>query len=349
MDANENDDVMDDFRLYSLLRHNTFGIEAYCARFLDFFSAEEVVAAVLRGDVTRPYFVLGAGSNLLLTGDYEGTVLHSSIRGIEAITPSCNDDSSGILLACGSGETWDDVVRYCVENALYGAENLSGIPGDVGATAVQNVGAYGAEVSQLVYEVETIDLQTAERRVYDNAECRYAYRHSVFKSIPGRYFVTRVTYRLSRTFAPNTSYGNIRAVLGEKGISHPTAQQLRSTVIEIRNAKIPDPKKEGNAGSFFVNPIVTRDIFAHIAERYPSVPSYPLPDGRVKVPAAWLIEQSGWKGKTLGRATVSAKQPLVLVNSGGATGGDILALCDAVQADVARLFGIELQPEVNII
>lgn len=340
---------MKDLRQYSLLRHNTFGVDARCARFLDFSSAAEVAETVRSECVERPYLVLGAGSNLLLTGDYEGTVLHSSIRGVEVIETNEGDDDGCTMLRCGSGETWDDVVRHCVENGFYGAENLSGIPGDVGATAVQNVGAYGAEISELVYEVEAVDLTTAETRLFSNADCRYAYRYSAFKSMPGRYFITHVTYRLRKSFAPNTSYGNIRAVLEEKNISKPTAKELRTAIIEIRNAKLPDPKKEGNAGSFFMNPIVSPDVFARIAAQYPAVPSYPLPDGRVKVPAAWLIEQCGWKGKALGRAAVHSRQPLVLVNRDAAKGEDILALCRAIQADVAETFGIELQPEVNIV
>jgi UDP-N-acetylmuramate dehydrogenase len=339
---------MRDLRDYSLLHHNTFGIKARCRRFVEFDSVEELqeFALSLRPD-DQPLLTIGAGSNLLLTKDFEGTVLHSAIRGITRL-PEAQEGM--VLLRVGSGETWDEVVDYCVAHGWYGAENLSLIPGEVGASAVQNIGAYGAEVKDIIYKVEAVELSSGRLVTIAGEDCGYAYRQSRFKGEwAGKYVITHVVYRLSATFTPHTAYGNIRAELDRQGIGIPTPQQLRDTIIAIRRDKLPDPAVTGNAGSFFMNPVVSEQHYEQLAARYPDMPHYPVGDGRQKIPAAWLIDQCGWKGKAVGAAGVHSRQPLVLVNLGGATGADITALCRRIQHDVSQQFGIDIHPEVNIV
>lgn len=334
---------MKDEKNYSLLRHNTFGIDALCSRFLEYSSVEEAqqVAHVLSSD-GAPYIIIGGGSNLLLTRDFNGTVVHSAVKGMER--------RGECLLRCGSGERWDDVVAYCVEHEMWGAENLSIIPGDVGASAVQNIGAYGSEAKDLIETVEAVEIETGKVVEIAAADCQYAYRQSRFKGEwKNRFLITHVTYRLSvGEFHARTEYGNISAELQRQGISNPTAAQLRQTIIDIRRQKLPDPEVEGNAGSFFMNPVVDKEKFDSLAAQYPSMPHYTLPDGREKIPAGWMIDQCGWKGRSLGRAGVHDKQALVLVNRGGSTGLEVLALSDAIRKDVLERFGIEIFPEVNI-
>ena len=346
---------MKDFENYSLKEHNTFGIEAKCRRFLEYTNKEEAqqVAQILRESDT-PYIIIGGGSNLLLTKDFEGIVVRSGIlhRGTGTL---CNSDSdyTTFLSPCvkfGSGEVWDEVVAYCVSRGLYGMENLSLIPGDVGASAVQNIGAYGAEAKDLIVSVEAVEIATGHFVTILGKDCGYGYRQSKFKQEwKNRYLITHVTYQLSTTFEPHLDYGNIRTELERKGIKEPTAQQLRDTIIEIRNAKLPDPKVEGNAGSFFMNPIVSREKYEQLAAQYEGMPHYDVDTDHVKIPAGWMIDQCSWKGRSLGRAGVHDKQALVLVNRGGATGAEIVALSDAIRADVKAKFGIDIYPEVNII
>lgn len=327
---------------YSLLRHNTFGIDAKCKRFIEYSSVEEAqqVAGMIT-DADRPLLILGGGSNLLLTGDYNGTVLHSGIRFLEQ-TDECH-------VRCGSGFIWDDVVDYCVANNLYGAENLSIIPGEVGASAVQNIGAYGAEVKDLIECVEAVEIETGQICRFTNTECAYSYRQSKFKHAwKNRFLITAVTYKLSKTYNPKLDYGNIRVALAAKGIDNPTAMQLRETIIDIRNAKLPDPKVLGNAGSFFMNPVVPTHKYNQLAQQYVGMPHYTIDSEYEKIPAGWLIEQCGWKGKALGKAAVHNKQALVLVNCGGATGSEVVQLYKTIQHDVKQKFDIEIKPEVNI-
>ena len=327
---------------YSLLRHNTFGIDAKCKRFIEYSSVEEAqqVAGMIT-DADQPLLILGGGSNLLLTGDYNGTVLHSGIRFLEQ-TDECH-------VRCGSGFIWDDVVDYCVANNLYGAENLSIIPGEVGASAVQNIGAYGAEAKDLIECVEAVEIETGQICRFTNTECAYSYRQSKFKHAwKNRFLITAVTYKLSKTYNPKLDYGNIRVALAAKGIDNPTAIQLRETIIDIRNAKLPDPKVLGNAGSFFMNPVVPTHKYNQLAQQYVGMPHYTIDSEYEKIPAGWLIEQCGWKGKALGKAAVHNKQALVLVNCGGATGSEVVHLYKTIQHDVKQKFDIEIKPEVNI-
>lgn len=335
---------MKDLSNYSLLQHNTFGIDAKCRRFLEYASIEEAqqVAAILR-ESSLPYIIIGGGSNLLLTQDFDGIVVHSAIK-------DCQRSKVEGQLICGSGEIWDDVVDYAVHHQLYGAENLSLIPGDVGASAVQNIGAYGVEVKDLITEIEAVEIASGDIRIFQNEECEYAYRQSRFKGEwKNLYLITHVTYQMQTVFQPHLDYGNIRAELERKGIVNPSASQLRQVIIDIRNAKLPDPKVMGNAGSFFMNPIVMKEKYEQLAAQYEGMPHYTIDATHEKIPAGWMIDQCGWKGKSMGRAGVHDKQALVLVNRGGATGKEIVALCEAIQRDVKEKFGIEIHPEVNII
>ena len=337
---------MKDFYDFNLKEHNTFGIDVKCRRFIEFESVDELLQIVNSlTDADKPLMVLGGGSNMLFTADYEGTVLHSAIKGHVAV-----QTDEGIMLHCGSGEVWDDIVSLCVSNRMYGAENLSLIPGDVGASAVQNIGAYGAEAKDIILEVEAVDLQTGKMCEFTNEECEYAYRKSKVKGEwRNRFVITYVTYKLSEVFCPCLDYGNIRAELEKRNIKVPTAEQLRNVIIDIRNEKLPDPKVEGNAGSFFMNPVVPKAKYEELVARFGNVPHYSVDDNNEKIPAGWMIDQCGWKGKSLGKAGVHSRQALVLVNRGGAEGKDIVALCDAIKRDVKDKFGIDIVPEVNII
>ena len=337
---------MKDFYDFNLKEHNTFGMDVKCRRFIEFESVDELLQIVNSlTDADKPLLVLGGGSNMLFTADYEGTVLHSAIKGHVAV-----QTDEGIMLRCGSGEVWDDIVSLCVSNRMYGAENLSLIPGDVGASAVQNIGAYGAEAKDIILKVEAVDLQTGKMCEFTNEECEYAYRKSKFKGEwRNRFVITYVTYQLSEVFCPCLDYGNIRAELEKRNIKVPTAEQLRNVIIDIRNEKLPDPKVEGNAGSFFMNPVVPKAKYEELVARFGNVPHYSVDDNNEKIPAGWMIDQCGWKGKSLGKAGVHSRQALVLVNRGGAEGKDIVALCDAIKRDVKDKFGIDIVPEVNII
>ena len=337
---------MKDERNYSLKEHNTFGIDAKCRRFIEFEDDEEAfeVAEILRKSAI-PYIIIGGGSNLLLTKDFDGIVVRSGIKG-----HYFEEDFTCERMTCGSGEVWDDMVATSLKAGYYGLENLSLIPGDVGASAVQNIGAYGVEAKDFILCVWMVEIATGKPWMIGNEECEYGYRQSRFKQDwKNRFLITRVTYGLARTFRPRLDYGNIRSELERRGITEPTAEQVRDVIIDIRNAKLPDPKVEGNAGSFFMNPVVTRNRYEKLAALYPDMPHYKVDSRHEKIPAGWMIEQCGWKGKSLGRAGVHDRQALVLVNRGGATGAEIVALSDAIRQDVKARFGIDIHPEVNII
>lgn len=342
---------MRDINDHSLLQHNTFGIDVKCRRFLEYASTDEAqtVAELLRHE-GQAMLIIGGGSNLLLTDDFRGTVVTPSAKTCCAETV-CID---GCAMRCWAGLIFDDVVAYSIENGLYGLENLSLIPGEVGASAVQNIGAYGCEAANAIESIEAVEIATGNIVNIKGSECNYAYRYSRFKDEwKDRFLITHVTYRLSQIFTPNADYGNIRSELEARGINTPTAQQLRGVIIDIRNAKLPDPKVEGNAGSFFMNPIVSKEKFEALLSDYPKMPHYTVNNNNgtdsYKIPAGWMIDQCGWKGRTLGPAGVHSMQALVLVNKGGAKGTDIVRLMKTIQSDVESRFGIILKPEVNII
>lgn len=330
-------------KMFSLLSYNTFGIDVKAARFIEYHSVEEFGRFIANGCLDGNFLHIGSGSNLLFTQDYDGTILHSCIKGIDLL----DEDDDSVILKVGAGEIWDDFVAYCVQHGWYGAENLSLIPGEVGASAVQNIGAYGVEVKDLIVSVETVD-NSGELHTYSKDECIYSYRNSIFKrSENKKIFVTAVVYRLGKHEHFMLDYGAIRRELSNVGTLD--LKSVREAVISIRRSKLPDPKVVGNAGSFFINPIVTSTQFSVLQRKYPEIPFYKLLDGTVKIPAGWMIDQCGWKGKSLGRAGVYAKQALVLVNLGGAEGKDIIALSDAVRHSVRQKFGIDIHSEVNII
>lgn len=322
---------------------NTFGIDVSASSFFEYHSEDELQKKIETGGISMPYLHIGSGSNLLFIKDYEGTVLHSRITEIEVIAENENQ----VSVRVGAGMIWDDFVAYCVGKGWYGLENLSLIPGEVGASAVQNIGAYGVEVKDFITSVDTISI-FGKKRVFQTRECEYAYRKSIFKRPEMKsVFVTYVTFCLSKKESYTLDYGTIRQELTKYSIVD--LETLRRVIIEIRESKLPDPKILGNAGSFFMNPIVSRVQFEELQRQFPSMPHYDIDEERVKIPAGWMIDQCGWKGKALGPAAVHDKQALVLVNLGGATGSDIVALSDAVRASVYEKFRIEIFPEVNFI
>ena len=322
---------------------NTFGLDVEAAVFLEYSSIEELEKLIATGRITSPYLHIGGGSNLLFTGDYKGVILHSRIGGIEVIA----EDEEKVSVRVGAGVVWDDFVAYCVDHGWYGTENLSLIPGEVGASAVQNIGAYGVEVKDMISFVETMNIEGV-KHVYRMDECEYSYRNSIFKRPEMKQvFVTYVGFILSKKEYYMLDYGTIRQEL-EK-FPKVDLKTLRQVIIDIRESKLPDPKLLGNAGSFFMNPVVSREIFESLREQYLQMPFYEVGIDRIKIPAGWMIDQCGWKGKSLGPAAVHDKQALVLVNRGGATGADIVALSDAVRASVREKFGIDIYPEVNFI
>lgn len=322
---------------------NTFGLDVEAAVFLEYSSIEELEKLIATGRITSPYLHIGGGSNLLFTGDYKGVILHSRIGGIEVIA----EDEEKVSVRVGAGVVWDDFVAYCVDHGWYGTENLSLIPGEVGASAVQNIGAYGVEVKDMISFVETMNIEGV-KHVYRMDECEYSYRNSIFKRPEMKQvFVTYVGFILSKKEYYMLDYGTIRQEL-EK-FPKVDLKTLRQVIIDIRESKLPDPKLLGNAGSFFMNPVVSREIFESLREQYPQMPFYEVGIDRIKILAGWMIDQCGWKGKSLGPAAVHDKQALVLVNRGGATGTDIVALSDAVRASVREKFGIDIYPEVNFI
>lgn len=308
---------------------------------LEWSTPEELISQLQ--DIEKPVLMIGGGSNLLFMGDFNGTVIHSTISTIEVL----GSTGDNVHVKVGAGVVWDDFVAWCTVNGLWGVENLSAIPGEVGAAAVQNIGAYGVEAKDVIDTVQTICLEDGSERDFSNAECKYAYRQSIFKNeLKGQYAVAYVIFKLSRKPQPKLGYGALGQEVERLG--GPTLNNIRQAVISIRDSKLPDPKVLGNAGSFFMNPVVTEQEFDIIRNNHPDVPSYPAPGG-IKVPAGWLIEKCGWKGRSLGPAAVYDKQALVLVNKGGATGADIKHLADAIIADVKQKFGITLSTEVNYI
>ncbi len=352
---------------------NTFGIDVECRKLFIYDSEDmlrKALPAIKDTYADLPMLHIGCGSNLLFLNDYNGIVLKSNIKGIHLLKET--DDE--VLVEVGSGEICDDFIAQAIRRGWYGMENLSLIPGQIGAAAVQNIGAYGVEVCDVIEEVHGICLADGTERTWKREECRYGYRRSIFKEeLWGKFAITSVNFRLSKHFEPKLQYGGlIKAIEERKTLSNSpskgenfqvsplrgglegadstlSALQLRQVIIDIRRAKLPDPKEQGNAGSFFKNPVVAKEIADRLLADNPTMPHYPAEGGQVKLAAGWLIEQAGWKGRSLGPAAVHDRQALVLVNKGGATGHDILKLCKAVQEDVSKRFGIELEPEVNFI
>ena len=337
-------DIEENYALKSL---NTFGLDVKARYFVAVKSVEElrtILADPMYGQLPR--LVLGGGSNLLFTKDFEGIVIKMDIKGREKI----KENDEHVWLKAGAGENWHQFVLYCIENNYAGLENLSLIPGTVGAAPMQNIGAYGVEIKDVFEVLEAVNIEDGTVRAFTNHECQFGYRHSIFKQeVKHQYIIVSATFRLNKKPVFNTSYGAIQENLEKSGVETLSIKAISDAVIHIRQSKLPDPTKVGNAGSFFKNPSIEAGLFAQLKKAYPTIPGYVQPDGLVKVPAGWLIEQCGWKGKTVGNAGVHADQALVLVNRGNAKGTEIKQLAEAVQASVQEKFGIALSPEVNIV
>jgi UDP-N-acetylmuramate dehydrogenase len=324
---------------------HTFHIAAETRFWADYDTIGEL-QSLLRDDRFKglPILPVGGGSNLLFTKNFPGLLLHSNLKTLEKV----GEEGDSVLIRVGSGVVWDDLVAYTVENGWSGIENLSGIPGEVGASPVQNIGAYGAEAKDCIEWVDAMDLKTLQIKRFSRKECRFGYRNSIFKQeLKNKFIVCYVTYRLSITFNANLKYGNLAGHLEKMG--GVTLTSVRKTILEIRNEKLPDPSVIGNAGSFFMNPEIPSSHYQELLESWPQMPGWPLENGLVKVSAAWCIDQAGWKGKSLGNAAVHDKQSLVLVNSGKATAAEVIVLCNRIVKDVRTKFGIALHPEVLFI
>ena len=323
---------------------NTFGITVYASQWLSYHSVEELQSFISEGQLQAPWLHVGAGSNLLFTKDFEGTVLHSEIRYIRVR----EENDQYVILAVGAGVCWDELVEYSVNRGWQGIENLSLIPGEVGSAAVQNIGAYGAEVADVICSVHGVDLLTGELQTWSSEECNYSYRHSLFKQPEMKHYaLTEVVIRLSKRGTPNLSYRGLSEQLARNGATN-SLENVRQAVIDLRRFKLPDPSELGNAGSFFTNPMVPAQQAESLKQRYPQLPVYPTADGRVKLSAGWLIEQCGWKERSLGDAAVYEKQALVLINRGNATGADIYHLSEEIIRSVEEKFGVHLVREVNV-
>lgn len=323
---------------------NTFGIAATADRYLE-ISNDEELQDMLASQPTGSPLVVGAGSNMVFTRHYPGTVIHMANKGIRLI----GREGDTLLVEAAAGEVWDHFVQHCIAQGWYGAENLVAIPGTVGAAPVQNVGAYGCEAKDIIVEVHTREIGTGKQRIFRNEECQFGYRNSIFKgSLAGRHIVSSVIFGMQRTFVPNIGYKALGDALTAQHIERPTARQLADTITDVRWSKLPRPEVTGSAGSFFKNPIVSHEHYERLLSQYPHMVAHPTGQG-MKVAAGWLIEQAGWKGRSLGRCGVYEKQALVLVNRGGCTGQEVVALAQAIVDDVARLFDITLEPEAIII
>lgn len=330
----------------SLKKYNTFGLN-YTADCFIHIRNEKEAAAVFNGtlDLKRPHLILGGGSNLLFTGDFRGTILYPDLRGIKI---EKQDDQRNVIVSAGAGENWDDFVEWTVNKGFGGLENLSLIPGKVGATPVQNIGAYGVEVNELIVKVETISTDDGSTRLFNNKDCEFGYRNSIFKnSAKGKYLVTRVFYSLTARPLLNLSYESLREEVNKLGSE--TLKNVRRAVINIRKKKLPDPELIGNAGSFFKNAVVENSLAEHLRKDYPEMPVYEDRDGYKKLASGWLIDRCGWKGKRKGDAGVHDKQALVLINYGNATGREIYELSEEIRKSVYQKFGVDMEREAEVI
>ncbi|GJM31282.1 MAG: UDP-N-acetylenolpyruvoylglucosamine reductase [Saprospiraceae bacterium] len=330
---------------YSLKAYNTFGLDAKASHFARLQKAEDLSPLLLHN--YSPIFILGGGSNVLFVNNFEGLVIHNEIGGIAA-----RQQLNGkVIVEAGGGVNWHQLVCWCLDHDLGGIENLSLIPGTAGAAPIQNIGAYGVELKDVFYELEAMDLETGKLHRFKKEDCDFAYRNSIFKqSLRGKVLITRILIELtSISHNINTSYGAIRDTLAEAGIKQPTIKDVSEAVIKIRTEKLPDPLKIGNAGSFFKNPEISQEQFEELRRRFPNIVHYPGSGGLIKVPAGWLIEQCGWKGYRSGAIGCYEKQALVLVNYGGGSGNEIWNLAQEIIASVEGKFGIQLNPEVNIL
>ncbi|OYU80543.1 MAG: UDP-N-acetylenolpyruvoylglucosamine reductase [Flavobacterium sp. BFFFF1] len=331
---------------FSLKNFNTFGIDATARRFVAIHNIEEL-KAVLQHNPQDQIFVLGGGSNMLLTGNVDALVVHIDIKGKKIVRE--NDDFAEVQ--CNAGENWHQFVLWTIDQGFGGLENMSLIPGNVGTTPVQNIGAYGTEIKDTFVSCDAMDTATFEITTFYHDQCKFGYRESIFKNeVKGQYIITSVTFRLTkRNHKINTSYGDILAELEKQHITNPTLRDVSNAVIAIRRSKLPDPAELGNSGSFFKNPVISKTQFEEVSKKFPHIKSFPVSETEVKVPAGWLIEQAGFKGKRFGDAGVHKNQALVLVNYGNATGAEILDLSRRIQQSVYDIYGIKIEAEVNVV
>ncbi len=325
----------------SLKSYNTFGIDAKCKALINIYSMEDINKFLSME--AEKFMVLGGGSNVLFLKDYDGYILRNQIKGIELLS----EDDNQVIVKLGAGENWHQFVMWCVVHNLWGLENLSLIPGSVGAAPMQNIGAYGVEQNVCFHNLTAVEIATGESKIFSKSACNFGYRESIFKNEnKGQYIITHVTYALSKIPNPVLNYADIAARVGESNQNDIT--KISNTIIEIRREKLPDPQIIGNAGSFFKNPVIEKNTFDHLQAQYPSISSYPAGD-KVKIPAAWLIDQCGFKGKTVGNTGSYKNQALVIVNHGNASGIEIYEYATSIQKAVDEKFGVKLEMEVNLI
>lgn len=326
----------------SLKPYVTFGVEATCERLYKIEDLDELIVAIRH--LQNP-LILGGGSNVLPIGDLKRDVLKIEIKGFEVEEKAGQDP----IVHIGAGENWHACVMRAIEHDLGGIENLSLIPGTAGAAPIQNIGAYGVELDTVFHSLQAVRISDGEIISFDKAQCRFGYRDSIFKrDAKDQFVITGISLRLNRDHQVNTSYGAIQDVLRERAVDHPTIKDVSDAVVSIRQSKLPDPAVIGNAGSFFKNPVIEKEQYELLKADFPHLPGFPVDEKNVKVPAGWLIEHTGWKGKSQGKAGVYDKQALVLVNLGGATGEEVWTLAEEVMASVQNTFGIPLHPEVNV-
>ena len=331
---------------FSLKKHNTFGIEAKAREFVAVHSVDEL-RKVLEENPSKKKFILGGGSNMLLTQDIDALVIHVDLKGKRVI----KEDDNHVWVESQAGENWHEFVLFTIDHNFGGLENMSLIPGNVGTTPVQNIGAYGTEIKDTFDSCEAMKISTQEMKTFTHAECNFGYRESIFKQeAKDQYIITSVVFKLTKSnHKIKTSYGDIIAELANQNVTEPTLKDVSNAVIAIRKSKLPDPKELGNSGSFFKNPIVLKSDFEPIHAKFPEMKFYEVSATEVKVPAGWLIEQAGFKGKRFGDAGIHKNQALVLVNYGDATGQEILAVSRDIQQTVFEKFGIRIEAEVNVI
>ncbi len=331
---------------FPLKSYNTFGIEANAEEFIEINSVEELKTTLIENK-KKNKFILGGGSNMLLTQNIDALVIHINIKGKKII----KEDTNFVWVQAMAGENWHEFVLWTINQNFGGLENMSLIPGNVGTTPVQNIGAYGTEIKNFLTQCETLNIDNQTIKIFENSACKFGYRESIFKNeVKNQYIITSATFKLTKkNHKINIAYGDITTELTKKSIENPTIKQVSDAIIAIRKSKLPDPKELGNSGSFFKNPIISIDLFDKVKDKFPEIKSYKISETEVKVPAAWLIEKAGFKGKRFGDAGVHKNQALVLVNYGRATGQEILQLSKDIQNAVYQMFGIKIEPEVNVI
>ena len=329
----------------SLQPYNTFGIEVSAKHFVEIHSVAELQELQQSDFFKLPKLILGGGSNVLFTQDFEGLVIQLSIKGVEKL----KEDDKHVTVKVGAGENWHQFVLTAIENNWAGIENMSLIPGTVGAAPMQNIGAYGVEIKEVFVELGAMNIETGKFRTFSKEACDFGYRWSVFKGeLKDQYIITSVTFQLNKTPEYKTEYGDIKNTLAEMNVSELSIKAISDAVVKIRHSKLPDPKLLGNAGSFFKNPEIPKHQFNQLKEQFPEVPGYPVSEEEIKVPAGWLIDNAGWKGKTIGNVGVHKNQALVLVNYGNGTGTEIFNLAMDVKKSVKKIYGVDINPEVNI-